>query len=59
MKLKIDKGTDKDTDAIYLKMADDAVIESDEVAPGVILKNSHDPTTCNIHTSGTGLRLWS
>ena len=44
MKLKIDK----DTDAIYLRIAEDAVVESDEVAPGVILDFDADNSVVGI-----------
>lgn len=46
MKLKIDR----DTDAIYLRIAEDAIVESDEVAPGVILDYDADNSVVGIET---------
>ena len=39
---------DKDTDALYLELEDSSIVESEEVAPGVILDYSETETVVGI-----------
>jgi uncharacterized protein YuzE len=48
---------DKDADALYLKLDESAIIESEEVRPGVVLDFNADDQVVGIELLGVGKRI--
>jgi uncharacterized protein YuzE len=48
---------DKDADALYLKLDESAIIESEEVRPGVVLDFNADDLVVGIEILGLGKRM--
>ena len=48
---------DKDADALYLKLDESAIIESEEVRPGVVLDFNADDQVVGIEILGLGKRM--
>jgi uncharacterized protein YuzE len=48
---------DKDADALYLKLDESAIIESEEVRPGVVLDFNADDQVVGIELLGIGKRI--